>query len=167
MRVRHHPTQMRRDFRNHPAAQGLVAEFDVRPHRRGTLHAKVLIFTSTRNLAHFYRHVLGIRTRFKGGTGGVVGAVVQTGSLAGYGDPKRPTLLWVADRRYFCLMGFTRGYLGQDVLTHESVHAAQRYVQRVKINTYGPDGDPQAERLAYPAGKIANGIARNLNRLKL
>ena len=90
MRVRHNTKPICRDFSTHQEARGIVAEFDVSPHPRCTLHAKVLVFTSTWSLTHFYRYVLGIRTLYKGGSLGVVGCVVQTGSQVGYGDPRRP-----------------------------------------------------------------------------
>ena len=167
MRVHHNPKLMRHDFAAHPAMAGLLAEFDVRPHPRGRLHAKVLIFGTSRQLAHFYRHGMGIRTRFRGGADGVRGAVVQTGIECASRPPDPPSSLWVADRRYFCIIGLTRNGIGAEVVTHEAVHAAQCYVRRVKMNTYGPDGNPEPERIAYPAGRIAGGIVRHLLRLGL
>ena len=164
MRVRHDPNAVRRDFATHPEARGIVAEFDVRPCRRGDLYAKVLVFKTNRDMGHFYRIVLGIRGRLARDVAGVVvktGVEVRDRQGPGYRSQ------WVADARYFCVMGLVHRELGQEVLTHESVHAAMNYVDRVGRNTFGRHGEAEHERLTYPAGRIASGIAKRLTKLGL
>jgi hypothetical protein len=70
------------------------------------------------------------------------------------------------DPRYFCVIGLALpdGRM-MEVVAHEAVHAAYCYEKRVRRNLFGTAAaDYDEERIAYPAGRIAEAIAYHLKR---
>jgi hypothetical protein len=145
----------------HPKAGGLVAEADIYPHPHGRVAAKLLVFRNPTALQRFWRDGLG-----KGSLGrecrGAVNALARQGEDWRKGRDK-PDRVWLeGDRRYFCVIGLCLGYLSMEVVSHEAVHAAYCYEKRVGRNLFGNVGDFDEERIAYPAGRIADAINRFL-----
>jgi hypothetical protein len=141
-------------------AGGLVAEVDIRIRPRGRLCAKLLVFRNPTALRRFWRDGLG-----KGDLGRGCCGAVNALSLTKVDPGTGRELEYVGDRRYFCVIGLSVGWLSMDVVCHEAVHAAYCYERRVRRNLFGAAAaDFDEERIAYPAGFIAAAVNRFLHR---
>jgi hypothetical protein len=138
-----------------------VAEADVTLHPRGRLAVKVLVFDKPRSLCRFWRDALGNPTSRD--TRGIVnGLGVQVEDYRG-GELRR--VFMRGDPRFFAVMGLCLGWLSMEVVSHEAVHAAYAYEERVGRNMFGAAAaDFDEERIAYPAGRIAAGVNAFLHR---
>lgn len=154
-----------RSFAQHPHAKGLIAEADIFPHPHGRLAAKVLIFEHHKRLQTFWKNAMGHDVG-RGCRGVVNGMCTERMSVDDSGKTYNHRL--TGDPRYFCIIGLCLGYLGMEVVTHESVHAGFCYEKRVGRNYFGtPARDFDEERIAYPTGRIASAIARFLDKRQL
>lgn len=147
-----------RCWKRHPAAKGLVAETDIRVHRRGRLAAKLLVFDGKKSLRKFWRAAVHADD-----LGPECYGVVNAFGRERWPEGERDRAVLEGDARYFCLVGLCLGGLSMEVVTHEAVHAAFNYEKRVKRNLFGPAADFDEERIAYPAGIIAAAINRFLH----
>lgn len=166
-------TKLPLDWSQHPRARGVVAEFDVRPHR-GRLALKVLVFKSPKEMAHNARHMLGLDTltpRLKeGNTIGECQGFVNPLSVFVEKWDRNGKLQYAyaeVDKRYFAVMGLVVTSLRSDVIVHESVHAAFAYAKRVKNDWDGRALSFDEEEVCYPAGEIAQAINNQLHTLGL
>lgn len=135
-------------------ADGIVAEADICPHRRGRIAAKLLVFRNRTTLHRFWKRISD--TPLGRGCLGAVNALGHTRTKFGKGDAETTTLH--GDPRYFCLIGLCLGHLSAEVICHEAVHAGYCYEKRVRRNLWGDVGDFDEERIAYPTGAIAAAI---------
>lgn len=130
----------------------------------GSLFLKLLVFKDPKSLRRFWKKVEALR---EGGllssdTLGVVSPLFRR--VFDYDKSQWPEPYMEADRRYFSAMGLAVGNIGVGIVTHESVHAAFRYVDR--LGTRGPwaeeaKGDRE-ELVCYPAGEIAKQVVNAL-----
>lgn len=130
---------------------------------RGRLKAKLLVFSSKVAMRRTWRAVSG--SDLGPGAEGFVNSLQATSEkyengvvVASYLD---------LDRDFFCIIGLVDGKLSSNHISHEAVHAAFAYEKRVKRNVWGPIGDFDEERIAYPAGYITAGIVRVLRKAGL
>lgn len=137
----------------YPGGETILFERDI---KLNSLYMKLLVFKNPKMLRRFWRSVSILR-----GSGllstDTVGAVASLSlMIEDYNKTQWPDPYLAVDRRYFSAMGLTAGYLGVDIVAHESVHAAFNYAAR--RGSRGPwtaeaDGDRE-ELICYPAGEI-------------
>jgi hypothetical protein len=142
----------------------LQTEIAVHPHSR--LRAKVFVFRKRSDLHRFWKDGLG-KTAWTERLGRrCVGAVnVLSYQSISFKDGKESHPVMVVDPRYFCVIGLVQGYLGMEIITHESTHAGFAYARRCMLrNMWGDIGDFEDEQICYPTGRIANEILRALNK---
>lgn len=160
------PEPLPRVWATHPQIKGLVAETDIGVSRTARLKAKVLIFKKPSDLRHFWRVVLK-----KGDLGnGCLGCVQSMGIIASRPQEQGPDIdeRWIADPRYFCIIGLIQGHLTMEIITHESVHAGFAYAARQQRRQWvRAHGDLDEEQVCYPAGAIAASINRFIHKKKL
>lgn len=133
----------------------------------GKLYLKLLVFPSMKDMKAFWYYAEP--TKYGGGRlNGCAAAVsalqcqCQKVNKEGTGYD-RPTM--EVDKRYFAAMGLIKKYLGMEVVTHESVHAAFAYAKRLGPKTpwaKAVDGLDE-EAVCYPAGRIARLVVTALN----
>jgi hypothetical protein len=151
-----------RSFAMHPYAKGRIAEADIFPQPHGRLAAKLLVFEHHERLRSFWRKAMGHDVGR--GCRGVVNGLCQERMRVGK-DGQTYDHRLTGDPRYFCIIGLCLGFLGMEIVTHESVHAGFCYEKRVGRNYFGtPARDFDEERIAYPTGGIASAIARFLDK---
>lgn len=142
-----------------------LVEMDI---RLGTLYLKVLVFRTRTDLRKFWNNAEPTKRGGDLGAGvcGAVGAMqCESQSYADADDEMDPKPVMEVDKRYFAVMGLLRGYLGMEVVTHESVHAAFAYAKRLGPKTpwaKAVDGLDE-EAVCYPAGRIARLVVTALN----
>lgn len=143
-----------------PNAKGLVASGTIRINR-GSLRAMVVVFDTPRNLNRFWKATMG--SSLGDSARGAVNALGCTRENVTTGR-----VVYEVDRRYFCLVGLVRGYLGTEVITHESVHIAYAFAKRRSRNEWDEYAEESHEEiLAYPTGRAAAELVRWLRRKKL
>lgn len=157
MKVRHTAAALPRCFSDHPAAAGVLGEFDIRLCGAGRLRAKVLVFATPAELARFWRDGLGRAALGRGCLGAVNSLAservnVRTGERVMEVDP-----------RYFCIIGLTKQNLSMEIICHESMHAGFAYAKRVQRNLWAEPWELDEEKVCYPAGRIAAEINRFLH----
>lgn len=156
-----HARPIPRSFVGHPKAKALVAhETDILPSRRARLAAKLVLFSTPRDLRKFWTDVLGRPDLGRG----CLGAVNAMGYHAMYveDDDSISKERWVCDPRYFCVIGLCLGHLSMEIISHEAVHAGFCYARRRGRNPWNDDRSLGEEDVAYPAGAIAAAINRYL-----
>jgi hypothetical protein len=164
-----HTKALPRTWARHPKARGLVAEADISPHGHGgRLRAKLLVFETPQLLARFCSAALGSDQLIANRKGQLALGAVNPLSfeMRRFADGLEQVRLH-ADPRYFCLIGLTLGNLSMEIISHEAVHAGFCYEKRVKRNVFGDAAAFDEERIAYPAGAIAAGINRFLDKAGL
>ena len=134
----------------------------------GTLYLKLLVFKNRKELRAFWD--AAEPTKNGGGVGGDTLAVVdalqcECQNFAKAGDESEPRSVMEVDKRYFAAMGLVRGYLGMEIVTHESVHAAFAYAKRLGPKTPWAKAvnGLDEEAVCYPAGRIARLVVTALN----
>ena len=135
--------------------QGVAAQCDVSPCPRGRLFAKVLMFRTLRDLRRWWPKNMG--SLIPGSCASVQGLYTWKETIDGKGRVICRRILKL-DRRYFCVMGFSRTQLNMEVISHESVHAGFCYAKRVRRTPWEAARDCDEEHVAYPAGSIAQAI---------
>ena len=132
---------------------------DIRVTPRGRLKMRLLVFETPAKLRSYWGKLRG--GKFGGLCQGTRGAVNSLGrEVLEYGKNGKLVGQWIeVDGRYFAVMGLVRGYLGMEVVTHESVHAGIAYYDRSKgrLQWSRDDALPE-EDLAYPIGIIAKKV---------
>lgn len=161
MRIVHLKRGLPRNWSRHPAARGVVGEFDIRLRRHSRLRAKVMVFARVADLRAFWSAALG-KSGLGRGVRGVVSPLMRTTINIRKGV-QQPEYI-EADPNYFCAIGLTHRHLTMEIISHESVHAAFSYQRRVKRSPWAKLHDFDEEHVAYPAGVIAAAINRWLHK---
>lgn len=151
------------------AANGILAQGDLRLSDSGRLRAKLLIFKTTAAMRRFwatklpreYRSNLG--RKCLGAVNGLTSWAEQINLKTG---AKRLRVYW-QDPRYFCLIALSEKSLSMEVVCHESSHAGCCYAKRTKNTPWRAVSEFDEEEIAYPAGRVAAAINRFLWRKKL
>lgn len=148
-----------------PGADRALGIWDVRVTPRSRLHLKVLVFRTQRDLRRFWRIGLG---KYLGPCLGAVNLLVEDRI-----DLKDGRVVErIVDARYFAVMGLVLRHCCQEVVTHESVHAAIGYAARsTRAWPSGMDrearkrgvglrdpGESANEAVCYAAGRIADRV---------
>lgn len=131
----------------------IFGEWDVGLSAGSRLCAKVLLFENNHDLCRFWKESLG-KSELCKKTSAAVNAL-QCHCISSTGKEYME-----CDPRYFCVMGFIRGRLGMEIITHESVHAGFAYAKRVKHKKWPNSLECDEESVCYPAGRIASTINR-------
>lgn len=163
MRVRHANLALPRRMVDHPKASGILLEADLRIAPCGTLHAKLLVFKHRAALRAFWRDVLNRPGELSRDTAGAVRPLWCERIRLNAEGAEAESFMEV-DPRYFAIVALVKGFLGMEVICHESVHAACAYARRsrgsVPVRRFTQNDDEEA--ICYPAGKIAAAINRTL-----
>lgn len=155
MRVVHKSKRLPRRWTGHPHARHLLAETDIAVTPSSRLRAKLLVFENRTALRQFWSRALGHKLGFK--TLGAVNGMACEITTFKPGQPDRFRI--EVDPVYFCVIGLVALELNFEYITHESVHAAFSYANRVKNRNLWPDQREQDEEsICYPAGIIAREI---------
>lgn len=131
-----------------------------------SLRMKLLVFKTKKDMREFWHNAEP--TKNGGGIKGALGVVdslqftVMDFTKGQEGDP---TPYLEVDKRYFAVMGLLVGYLGMEIVTHESVHAAFAYAGRMQSRSIWKldEDDLEEEAVCYPAGLIARRVVSALN----
>lgn len=160
-----------------PGAVRALGIWDVRVTPRSRLRLKVLVFRTQLDMRRFWSMGLGRHRQRLGPCLGAVNLLVtdridqETGRVV-----ER-----MVDGRYFAVMGLVLRHCCQEVVTHESVHAAIGYAARsTRAWPSGPDhetgkrgvglrdpGESANEAVCYAAGRIAERVAWIVRSLKV
>lgn len=133
-----------------------IFECDLAPSHRSRLRLKVLVFKTIRDMHHFWD-----KGMFKSHPGKKCLGIVNT---LGYhqtdfskgGPPEGTNRRHYVDPRYFAVMGLSVTALSVEYTTHEIVHAAFAYANRVgRSAAIAPALDNDEELICYPAGRMA------------
>lgn len=153
---------LRTSFKGLREERGILHEVDLRVTPRARLLFKTLIFKNSSALRQFWKLSLG-RDELGRWTQGAVWATFYTATAS---TDFRTVL--IVDERYFCLIGLVRTHLTMEILSHEAVHAAYAYERRVKRTPWEEyvRNFPE-EAIAYPAGRIAAALNREIYRAGL
>lgn len=137
----------------HPEVTGLLGEADiaVSPHAR--LRTKVLVFESNPHMRRFTRKVLGKPKA----------ACARTLGLCQPLCIHTPTG-WEVDPRYVSVVCLLRDHLTPEIIVHEAVHAGFAYAARQRCKQWVKGDAMDEEEIAYPVGRIADGINRFLHK---
>lgn len=148
-----------RRFDGHRHAKGLVHEADIKLTRRAKLAAKLLVFKDAASLHKFWWKSLGHELGDD-----CLGAVNSLSATVMTFKRGVETIRYENDPRYFCVIGLVKGRCGMEVMAHESVHAAYAYVKRLEppVAWARHAKHFDEEEIAYPAGRIAAEINREL-----
>ena len=159
MQVKRLKKGLPRRWSTHPKMKGLDAEFDV---RLGTLYAKVLVFKRTSHLEGWWKSNIKSHYLPKGKALGAVNGLFYEVI------PKKGSAYLSVDPRYFCVIALTRKNLTMEVIAHEAVHAGFCFAKRKCRNPWDDfTKENHEEGLAYPAGRIAAAINRELYKRNL
>lgn len=152
MRLKHSKKSLRRDFKNHSSAKGLLHEKDLRI-GSSKLRAKLLIFKNATALRGFWKNALGHNLgRFC--LGAVSSLCTNVGTIDRKGNKIHEYV--IADKRYFCIIGLIKGHLGAEIVTHEAIHAGYCYIKRIRKTPWDEQIEHfDEESVAYPSGLIA------------
>lgn len=132
-------------------------DVDIRVTPDSRLLLKLLVFDSPAKLRRFWGALRPRRGRFGGLCKGTRGAVNGLRTEVIHGGKS-----WVeVDQRYFAVMGLVKGWLGIEVITHESVHAGFAYYTRTK-GLLEWEGELEEEGVCYPSGIIAKKVVQAL-----
>lgn len=139
----------------------IVHEDDIVPADRGRLAMKLLVFGRQCDMLAYWRRHLGRRLGRCSGAVSTLPADVL--------HPESGRRWTEIDRRYFAVMGLQVRNLNQVVISHESVHAAFSYAERIGGSSpwRAHARSMDEELVAYPAGFIANGVALSLRKAGL
>ena len=161
MRVVRAKTRLPKDWSSHPKMIPHDGEFDI---KLGSLRAKVIVFKTPKDLKKFWN--TGLNRMQKLGSGRTLGAVTGLYCEVYPGKSEKPYL--EVDPRYFCFIGLTRKNLSMECIAHESVHAAYCFVKRKSRTPWDIHAKSHDEEaIAYPAGRIAEAINRELYKRNL
>jgi hypothetical protein len=158
VRIRRSGTPLPRDFINHPAGEGILAECDVGVRGRRGLHAKLLVFKNRTALRQFWVEALGKHHDLGRGCFGAVNGLSRE-----IVDARGRSIMQV-DPRYFCLIGLVHGFLSMEIICHEAGHAGFAYAKRRRGNHWVDALTLDEENVCYPAGRIAAAINRFVHR---
>jgi hypothetical protein len=141
-----------------------ISLIDMAGKLRSKLKLKLMVFKNGAQMRAFYDRFL--RDKVGGGLGrwtrGFVNALAVERFLV-QPDGRETNHELNCDPRYFAMMGLTKGNLGMEVITHESVHAAFAYAKRVRTrDMFHGAVDHDEESVCYPAGMIAAEVVRRL-----
>ena len=161
MRVVRSKIRLPKNWLPHPKMVPHDGEFDV---SLGSLLAKVIVFKTSSDLKKFWN--TGLNRMQKLGKGRTLGAVHGLYCEVFSGKSGKSHL--EVDPRYFCFIGLTRKNLSMECISHESVHAAFCFVKRKSRSPWDIHAKTHDEEaIAYPAGRIAAAINRELYRRNL
>lgn len=155
---------IRKDFRNHPKAKGIILEKDLKI-GFSKLRAKLLVFDKASNLRRFWSGPLGKGDLGRYCKGAVNGLSTE---FTSFRKGKKEEAWIEADPRYYCVIGLVSGHLYGEIICHESVHAAFNYAKRIRKSPWDEcSRDFDEEEICYPAGRIAAEISNLIHRHKL
>ena len=158
MKVVRFKKSLPKNWSTHPRIK-VDSEFDV---RLGSLYAKVLIFKNSKDLHGWWKCKIKSHYLPKGDTLGAVNGLFYE-SIPQKGKPYLQV-----DPRYFCVIALTKNNLTMEVITHESVHAAYCFIKRKSRTPWAKLAkENDEEEVAYPAGRIAAAINRELYKRNL
>lgn len=142
-----------RCWKRHRRCRALF-ECDLAPSPFSRLRLKVLVFRTLLDLYRFWDH--GVSPTRHNYQGIVAGLGVYRINYQKGGPPAGTNHRFEADPRYFAVMGLCVKHLGSEVTTHEIVHAAFAYAERVgKKHAIAPARSNDSEAICYPAGRLA------------
>lgn len=151
-------TALPRVFASHPKARKLriVLERDLWITNRARLAAKLLIFATRTDMRRFWDDVLGCGDLGAKCDGAVSKLSYQVIDIR---PGKRTRSYTLRDRTYFCVVGLCKHALTHETISHEAVHVAYAYVERVRRPLWWWQAKcNEEERLAYPAGRATLAI---------
>ena len=135
----------------------IIAEGDIAVRPSAKLHAKLLIFETTKDLRTFWKsigHDIGAKT-----LGAVNALSHEIHSFSKDGEKS-----WMeCDPRYFCIIGLVKKHLRMEIICHESIHAGFAYAKRRRGDFWTHAREMDEESVCYPAGRIASAINRFLH----
>lgn len=138
-----------------PGGEKALLDANIRLHRRGRLHAKLIVFRGKRDLQRFWRDA--IDSPIGRGAYGVCHALVSKHENFSNG---RTASTWIeVDPHYFAIIGLSLRECGIEAICHESTHAAFAYaLRRGRRSDWHFHDELPEETICYPAGKIARAI---------
>lgn len=160
MRVVHSETPLPKVWQDLPHGDLALDFFDLQVTRRSRLRIKLCVFPGITALRKFWRHALTVPVPARG----CFGLCTRLSCVV---IPPEGPRYYRVDPTYICAIGLLKSELSMEIITHESVHAACAYLDRVRGTLRVPDADVNAEEpIAYAVGRIAarvNAALRTVN----
>lgn len=152
------------DWSRMTGIESAVHHSDIFVREHDKLRMKLIVFKTVSGMREFWARGLKIGDLGSKCRGAVHSLTLDVIDFSKSGKETEHTRV---DPVFFCVMGLALKWATQEVITHESVHAAFDYdFRHPKVRWPGSDeGDPAYERICYPAGIIAWKVADVVNRL--